>query len=107
MKPVGLFQLGDWTMKEKKDIRKYSLKELREMRDRNETKSDPNAQKYSVDKDFWENARVVMPDSRPKQHTGIRLDADVLDWFKSQGKGWQTRINAVLRSYYENHHTPS
>ena len=77
------------------------------MRDRNETKSDPNAQKYSVDKDFWESARVVMPDSRPKQHTGIRLDADVLDWFKKQGKGWQTRINAVLRSYYENHHTPS
>lgn len=39
-------------------------------------------------------------------HTGIRLDADVLDWFKSQGKGWQTRINAVLRSYFD-HHTPS
>ena len=94
-------------MKEKEDIRKHSLKELREKRDRTKTQPGPKAPKYSVDKDFWKNARVVMPDARPKQHTGIRLDADVLDWFKSQGKGWQTRINAVLRSYFENHQTPS
>ena len=31
----------------------------------------------------------------------LRIDADVLDWFKGQGKGHQTRINAVLRSYVE------
>lgn len=94
-------------MKEKEDIRKYSLKELRKKRDQTGSISDPNAPKHGVDKEFWKNARVLMPDSRPKQHTGIRIDADVLDWFKSQGKGWQTRINAVLRSYFENHQTPS
>ena len=33
----------------------------------------------------------------------IRLDADVLAWMKSQGRGYQTRINAVLRAYYEAH----
>jgi uncharacterized protein (DUF4415 family) len=33
----------------------------------------------------------------------IRLDADVLEWMKSQGKGYQSRINAVLRAYYEAH----
>jgi uncharacterized protein (DUF4415 family) len=38
---------------------------------------------------------------RPKQQTTVRLDADMLDWFKAQGPGYQTRINAVLRSYYE------
>ena len=29
----------------------------------------------------------------------MRIDGDVLDWFRSAGKGYQTRINAVLRSY--------
>jgi uncharacterized protein (DUF4415 family) len=33
----------------------------------------------------------------------LRLDSDVLDWFKQQGKGYQTRINAVLRAYMEAH----
>lgn len=37
----------------------------------------------------------------PKQLTSFRVDPDVLDWFKSTGKGYQTRINAVLRSYVE------
>jgi uncharacterized protein (DUF4415 family) len=32
-------------------------------------------------------------------HTGIRIDTDVLNWFKAQGRGWQTRMNAVLRAY--------
>jgi uncharacterized protein (DUF4415 family) len=30
----------------------------------------------------------------------LRLDRDVLDWFKKQGRGYQTRINAVLREFY-------
>jgi len=37
----------------------------------------------------------------PKIHTGLRLDADVLNHFKSQGPGWQTRINAALRAAME------
>jgi uncharacterized protein (DUF4415 family) len=47
--------------------------------------------------DFFANAQLRMP--KPKQTITIRLDADVLDWFKLQGKGYQTRINAVLRMY--------
>lgn len=35
----------------------------------------------------------------PKAAISLRLDADVLDWFKAQGPGYQTRINAVLRAY--------
>jgi len=38
---------------------------------------------------------------RPKILTGLRLDADVLDHFKAQGPGWQTRINATLRAAME------
>ncbi len=50
--------------------------------------------------DFWANARIVMPDA-PKEPVTIRIDGDVLAFFKEQGKGYQTRMNAVLRSYYE------
>ena len=47
----------------------------------------------------WSRARVVMP-SR-KIPISVRVDDDVLAFFKTQGRGYQTRINAVLRSYME------
>lgn len=47
--------------------------------------------------DFWTEATVVEP--TPKQPISLRVDADVLEWFKSQGPRYQSRINAVLRSY--------
>lgn len=37
---------------------------------------------------------------RKKQVT-LRLDADVLEWFRAQGRGYQTQINALLRAYVE------
>lgn len=54
---------------------------------------------------FWKHARVVLPQG-PKKQITVRLDADVVTWFKGQGKGYQTRINAVLRSFYEVHREP-
>ena len=45
----------------------------------------------------WSRAQVTMP--RPKEAISVRLDADVLSFFRSGGRGYQTRINAVLRSY--------
>jgi uncharacterized protein (DUF4415 family) len=36
-----------------------------------------------------------------KQQLTLRLDADVVDWFKQQGAGYQTQINAVLRKHVE------
>lgn len=41
-----------------------------------------------------------------KKHVSIRLDSDVLEWMKSRGKGYQSRINAVLRAYCEAHKSP-
>ena len=35
----------------------------------------------------------------PKKSVSLRIDADVLEWFKAQGMGYQTRINAILRAY--------
>ena len=37
----------------------------------------------------------------PKTSIALRVDADVVDWFKSQGPGYQTRMNAVLRAFKE------
>ena len=39
----------------------------------------------------------------PKQSTTIRLDADVIEYFKAGGKGWQTRINNVLKEWLATH----
>ena len=47
----------------------------------------------------WSEAVLVIP---PKKHAiSIRLDEDVLDYFKKEGAGYQRRINAVLRSYMQ------
>jgi uncharacterized protein (DUF4415 family) len=47
------------------------------------------------------NAVVVSPGT--KIATSVRLDRDVLTWFRSKGKGHQTRINAVLRNHMQAH----
>ena len=47
--------------------------------------------------EFWKNAYIVIPGG--KAPVSLRLDRDVLDWFKTLGRGYQTRINAVLRAY--------
>jgi uncharacterized protein (DUF4415 family) len=51
-----------------------------------------------TDANFWKTAKVVLP--RTKQTVTLRLDADLLAWLRRQ-KGYQTRINAVLRTYME------
>ena len=37
----------------------------------------------------------------PKASVSLRIDADVLEWFRSSGSGYQTKINAVLRAFKE------
>jgi uncharacterized protein (DUF4415 family) len=51
-----------------------------------------------LDDAFFKNAEIKVP---AKQPVTLRLDSDVLFWFKSQGQGYQTRINKLLRSYME------
>jgi uncharacterized protein (DUF4415 family) len=62
------------------------------------------AARSDVDNPPWteeelRNARLVMPEDRGKVPISIRVDAEVLDYFKEQGRGYQSRINAVLRAY--------
>ena len=48
---------------------------------------------------FFKNAVIRLPKAKAK--VCIRLDQDILEWFRSQGKGYQTKINAVLRVFME------
>ena len=54
-----------------------------------------------LDHDFFKSAKLRMPAT--KTSITVRLDTDVLEWYRRQGKGYQTRINAVLRTYMEAH----
>lgn len=49
--------------------------------------------------DFWDNAVIMEPVT--KAAISLRVDDDVLAWFRAGGPGYQTRMNAVLRSYME------
>lgn len=100
----------------KERIVSYSLNEIREKIARGESRTDWARVDAMTDeeieaqmrddpdwKDFididWSDAVAVYPIA--KSAISIRLDADVIDFFKAQGKGYQTRINAVLRRYME------
>ena len=98
----------------KTHITRYTADELRAMKARGKAGSDwkraskqlvpdgrdPDDDIVPVEMD-WVTAELPLP--RRKHHTSLRIDADVLDWFRAQGRGYQTKINAVLRSYYEQH----
>ncbi len=43
------------------------------------------------------------PLAAPKEHVNIRLDADIVQAFRSKGRGWQTRVNAALREWLHSH----
>jgi uncharacterized protein (DUF4415 family) len=60
--------------------------------------SDPDVR--PTDEAFWKDAKVVWP--TPKGIVTMRLDADLLTWFRQQ-RGYQTRINAILRAYMKAH----
>ncbi len=53
-----------------------------------------------LDEEFFNQADLRLPVKKP---VTIRLDSDVLEWFKEQGQGYQTRINNLLRKYMETH----
>jgi len=58
--------------------------------------NDPDAVPIDID---WSDAVLVIP--ARKKAISIRVDEDVLDFFKKEGEGYQRRINAVLRSYMQ------
>ena len=91
---------------------RYTAAELRAMEKRGESKtdwkaaakkplpdgSDPDDAMEEID---W--VTMELPKPRRKDHMTLRIDSDVLAWFRALGKGYQSRINAILRRYYEQH----
>ena len=69
------------------------FKRLREMRDADIDYSDIP----KLDGSFWKTAKLTMPER--KDRLTIRIDHDLVEWLKKNGSGYQTRINAILRSY--------
>ena len=80
-----------------KNITSVSLDDLATMEDRTRANAPEGP---SLEPGFWGTAKVSYPDG-PKERLTVRFDQDMVAWFKSQGKGYQTRMNAVLRSFYE------
>jgi len=74
---------------------KTDFKRLRQMRDADIDDSDIP----KLDRSFWKHAKLTMPE--PEDRLTIRVDHDVVEWLKRAGSGYQTRINAILRSYME------
>ena len=102
-------------MWKKDDIVRYTAKQLADLRNRGETRSnwakaaaltneeieaqiaaDPDEADMVID---WDSATVDVP--QPKAVLNMRIDRDVLEYFRKMGKGYQARINAVLRSYMD------
>lgn len=102
-------------MQKREHIARYTEYELRAMQERGEDKSDWKQAALltsgeieaavASDEDEagmvvdWSNVSVELP--RPKSVLNMRIDYEVLEFFRSQGKGYQKKINAVLRSYME------
>jgi uncharacterized protein (DUF4415 family) len=91
---------------------KRTAADLRAMRKRGEIKSDwkaaakkalPSGREADDAMEEIDWLTTELPKPHTKAHMTLRLDADVLGWFRAQGRGYQTRINAILRRYYEQH----
>jgi len=74
------------------------LRKKRNAEIRRGIQSDPEAS--PTDEAFWKDAKVVWPTR--KTVVTMRLDSDLLAWFRQQ-RGYQTRINAILRAYMKAH----
>jgi len=115
------FPSGDREMAKRSNIVRHTADELAAIRTRGESRTnwakaalitraqleksvatDPDEGAMTID---WENSAVEMPE--PKVVLNMRVDRRVLDYFRKTGRGYQTRINAVLRAFVEAHeHRP-
>jgi uncharacterized protein (DUF4415 family) len=103
-------------MKKAENIVRYSAAELREKVARGESQTDlarvrakteeelerdiaSDPDWADVPRDWRKTAELITPGT--KQLLSLRLDQDVVQWFRDQGPGYQTRINAVLRAFVQ------
>lgn len=102
-------------MESEERLKRYTSEKLRAMRERGESRTDwqkvdalHQAQDDADEDDLvidWQSAQLVIPKS--KKHINLRVDDDVVDFFKKTGSGYQTRMSAVLRSYMLSQQRPN
>ncbi len=76
---------------------KTNITKLRQTNDTNINYKDNPA----TTKEFWEDAKIFMP--QHKVHISLRLDENIINYFREEGKGYQSRINAILKAYINTH----
>src|SRR6266852_840412 len=90
------------SMTKKPTTVRYKLREIKKQIAQGKDKTKTNAPEGPrEDSRFWKRARVVVPPGKTSVH--LRVDSDVFEWFKKQGDGHLTHMNAVLRSYVDAH----
>jgi uncharacterized protein (DUF4415 family) len=70
----------------------------------NAVKSDPDAAPI-LDKEWFRSAKLVLPER--KVPISLRMDREVVEWFKAHGRRYQSRMNAVLKAYVQAHRKAS
>jgi uncharacterized protein (DUF4415 family) len=106
-------------VKKNGNIVSYTIKELEEMRARGESRTDwarvdamteaeleaaiaSDPDWADIPRDWYKQATPCYPEGT-KAQIRLRIDPDLLAWFKRQGPGYQARINAALRAFVEAH----
>ena len=74
-------------------ISKKRIKQLQSIKDEDINYSDIP----ELDVSFFRKAKLELPEN--KKAISLRIDSEILKWFKSQGGGYQTLMNAVLKAY--------
>lgn len=108
-------------MKKKNSIKRYTADELKRKQAVEGTQSDWHAASEMTADEIeaaiaddadegamvidWSNVDIHAPE--PKAVLNMRVDRDVLEFFKNSGRGYQTRINAVLKAYKDAHCSPT
>jgi uncharacterized protein (DUF4415 family) len=104
-------------MKKEKNIKSYTAAELKAMRahsqsdwSRVDAQTDEELERLlAEDEDErgvradWTRAKLVLPQAKKSVH--LRLDEEIIDFFKSKGKGHISRMQAVLKAYVDAHRT--
>ena len=66
---------------------------------------------FAIPDDWWKHAKLetgipVPPTGSRKRAVTMRFDPDIVEYFERQGRGWQTRIHAVLRAFVDGQNGP-
>jgi uncharacterized protein (DUF4415 family) len=108
-------------MSKKSDTVRYTAKQIKSKMERGEDRTDWRKAKAMTGKKLEASIRADVDDVRgepdwtqaimgvpaPKDHINIRIDHDVLEWFRANGRGYQTLMNNVLRAFVQSRRQPT